>query len=328
MKQMTKSFGTVKRVCGRAVVVFFIVLFLIPATAASVLAAESKAIYCVYVYPAAGYAGATEIASARLNARGTVQDTQPAGGIHLASVSRYSESRASGFSSHEPGNYRFAYLKEGNEDEFFDDYDDLWGPADTIRDPLEPMNRAFFHFNDKLYFWFMKPVAQGYRAVVPKPARVGVSNFFYNLAGPIRLVNCLLQGKGEEAGYEFVRLVVNTTLGLGGFLDVATHIEVEKYNEDLGQTLGVYGFGPSFYIHWPFLGPSSARDTVGLAGDSFLNPLSYLALQYNAGMRACDQINDTSFTIGSYEDLKRSAIDPYVAIRDAYFQYREDMILR
>jgi phospholipid-binding lipoprotein MlaA len=203
-------------------------------------------------------------------------------------------------------------------------------PSGSIDDPLEPVNRAFYTFNDKLYFWFLKPAARGYRAVVPETARVGVRNFFYNLAGPVRMVNCALQGKGEEAGYEFVRLFVNTTLGLGGFLDVAGDeaMQLERYDEDLGQTLGVYGMGPSIYIHWPFLGPSSGRDTLGTVGDGFLNPLNYVVPEggYNGAIRTYERINETSLTIGDYEDLKRSALDPYVAIRDAYYQHRESSI--
>ncbi len=225
----------------------------------------------------------------------------------------------------------FASLEKGkgtDSDDHFDDHDnELWGPVVTVSDPLEPLNRAFFHFNDRLYFWFFKPVAQGYRAVVPKTARIGVSNFFYNLAGPVRMVNCILQGKGNEAGYEFVRLFMNTTVGLGGFLDVATHgMDMERYDEDLGQTLGVYGCGPSFYIHWPLLGPSSGRDTLGMLGDSFLSPMNYLAPKYSVAARTYSRVNETSLSIGFYDDFKRSALDPYVATRDAYYQSRENMV--
>ena len=199
-------------------------------------------------------------------------------------------------------------------------------PANAVSDPLEPMNRAFFHFNDKLYFWFLKPAAQGYRAAVPETARVGVRNFFTNLTGPIRMVNCLLQGKGEEAGYEFVRLFMNTTVGLGGFLDVASDegMKLERYDEDLGQTLGAYGWDHSIYINWPFLGPSCGRDTLGRIGDSFLDPVNYLVprTKYNVGVKTYNRINETSLSIGDYEDIKRSALDPYVSIRDAYYQYR------
>ena len=131
--------------------------------------------------------------------------------------------------------------------------------------PLEPFNRAMYHFNDKLYFWLLKPVAQGYGKVVPEAARVGVSNFFANLAFPIRFVNCLLQANFEGAAAELGRFTVNTLWGVGGFLDPASSkdINLSKQDEDFGQTLGAYGLGQGFFINWPIFGPSSPRDTVG-----------------------------------------------------------------
>jgi len=203
--------------------------------------------------------------------------------------------------------------------------------SNSISDPLEPLNRAFYHFNDKLYFWFLKPAAKGYRAVVPQTARLCVRNFFYNLAGPIRMVNCILQGKVDEASYEFSRLIVNTTIGLGGLVDVASEgMDLDRYDEDLGQTFGTYGMGPSIFINWPFLGPSCVRDTLGFVGDSFLNPVNYLVPQtkYNVAVKTGDRINETSLSIGDYEDLKRSALDPYVSMRDAYYQYRKKEIAK
>lgn len=194
-----------------------------------------------------------------------------------------------------------------------------------IADPLEPFNRAMYHFNDKLYFWVLKPVAQGYGKVVPKAARVSVSNFFANLTFPIRFVNCLLQANFEGAATELGRFTVNTIWGVGGFLDPASSqdINLSKQDEDFGQTLGVYGIGQGFYINLPIFGPSSPRDTVGLVGDAFLTPYSYLTPWYaGVGTRGYDMVNDTSLKIGDYESLKEAAIDPYVAIRDAYVQYR------
>ena len=194
-----------------------------------------------------------------------------------------------------------------------------------IADPLEPFNRAMYHFNDKLYFWVLKPVAQGYRKVVPETARVGVSNFFANLAFPIRFVNCLLQANFEGAAAELGRFTVNTLWGIGGILDPASSkdISLSKQDEDFGQTLGAYGIGQGFYINWPIFGPSSPRDTVGLLGDTLLRPYTYLSPWYaGAGVWTYDKVNDTSLNIGDYESLKEAAIDPYVAIRDAYVQYR------
>jgi phospholipid-binding lipoprotein MlaA len=222
---------------------------------------------------------------------------------------------------------------EGEEEEAFpDDFPDDDLPLDEpagIADPLEPINRAFFVFNDKLYFWFLKPVASGYKYVAPEPVRVGVGNFFYNLAFPVRFVNCALQGKVFEASEEIRRFVVNTTVGVAGFLDVATNkMEIKKYEEDLGQTFGLWGLGPAFYINWPILGPSTLRDTVGFVGDAFLYPVSFIIEPsgYTLAINAFDIVNQTSLRIGDYEDLKKAAFDPYIALRDAYYQNRRSKI--
>jgi phospholipid-binding lipoprotein MlaA len=207
------------------------------------------------------------------------------------------------------------FKEEGGEEE-----------KEGIADPLEPFNRAMYHFNDKLYFWVLKPLAQGYQKVVPEVARVGVSNFFTNLASPIRFVNCLLQGNFRGAASELGRFAVNTLWGIGGLLDLASseELKLSKQDGDFGQTLGVYGLGQGFYIHWPILGPSSPRDTIGKVGDFFLYPLTYLTASWEtfAGIWIYDKVNATSLSIGDYESLQEAAIDPYVAVRDAYVQYR------
>jgi len=198
-----------------------------------------------------------------------------------------------------------------------------------IADPMEPFNRAMYHFNDKLYFWVLKPVAQGYKKVVPEGARVSVSNFFTNLTFPMRFVNCLLQANFSGAASELGRFTVNTIWGIGGLLDPASSkdINISKQDEDFGQSLGVYGLGQGFYINWPILGPSSLRDTVGLAGDYFLYPFNYVDPWYAVtGVKAYDKVNNTSLKIGDYESLKEAAIDPYVAIRNAYIQYRQKKV--
>jgi phospholipid-binding lipoprotein MlaA len=201
-------------------------------------------------------------------------------------------------------------------------------PVETIADPLEPVNRAFFKFNDKFYFWILKPVASGYKAIIPEDGRVGVRNFFSNLTTPIRLVNCLLQAKFKGAGNEMVRFLVNTPFGLAGFLDTAKkEFKIEKREEDFGQTLGVWGIGPAFFINWPILGPSSLRDTTGFVGDLFLDPRTYV---FNSPIlylvTPVELVNETSLTIGDYEDLKEAALDPYIALKDAYHQYRQNKI--
>jgi len=157
-------------------------------------------------------------------------------------------------------------------------------PADEyegVSDPFEGFNRISFEFNDRFYFWILKPVAQGYSYVFPQDIRVVIRNFFRNLSTPIRVVNALLQGKFSGAATEVARFGINTTAGVLGLDDVARReFHLESTNEDLGQTLGYYGVDNGFYVVWPFLGPSSLRDTVGFWGISSLNPwITYLRLK-------------------------------------------------
>jgi phospholipid-binding lipoprotein MlaA len=194
-----------------------------------------------------------------------------------------------------------------------------------IADPLYPWNNAMYHFNDRLYYWILKPVAKGYSSVFPEDIRMAVSNFFSNLTTPVRFAGNLLQLKIKKAGNEFVRFVYNSTAGVFGLVDAAkTDFNISRHDEDLGQTLGTYGIAHGFYIVWPFIGPSSLRDTVGIVGDGFLSPVYYLSpWEASLEIAVYDRVNDTSLHIGTYEDLKESAIDPYVAIRDAYIQHRK-----
>ena len=202
--------------------------------------------------------------------------------------------------------------------------------AETIADPIEPINRAFFQFNDKLYFWLLKPIAKGYKALVPEDGRIGVKNFFSNLTTPIRLVNCLLQAKFKEGGNEGLRFLLNTTFGIAGFLDPAKkEFNIEKQVADFGQTLGVWGIGPAFYINWPILGPSTLRDTIGYVGDLFLDPRTYIFTRpIFYVVRPVELVNETSLTLGEYESLKKAALDPYIALKEAYHQYRQNKIGR
>jgi len=197
-------------------------------------------------------------------------------------------------------------------------------------DPLEPVNRVFFHFNDKLYFWVVKPAAQGYSYFIAEDVRMCVRSFLKNLMAPVRIVNNLLQGKVADSGVETARFVINSTFGIAGLADPAKNeFGLSPKDEDLGQTLGVYGFGEGIYFCWPVFGPSNVRDTVGLAGDFFLSPISYLAMSDSGAgvaVQAGGEVNNTSLTLGDYEDFKESAIDPYVALRDAYRQYRQKKI--
>ena len=194
-----------------------------------------------------------------------------------------------------------------------------------IADPLAPWNKAMYHVNDKFYYWLLKPVTQGYSAVVPEGMRFSFSNFYENVSTPIRFVNDLLQLKMKSAGNELVRFVANTLFGVVGFGDFAKEkMDIKRHDEDLGQTFAHYGIGHGFYIVWPILGPSSLRDTVGFVGDLFLHPVSYInPIETAFGIDAHEKVNGTSFRIGDYEDFTKAAIDPYISMRDAYAQHRQ-----
>lgn len=219
--------------------------------------------------------------------------------------------------------------EQEEDEEKLDDIPEGEMEGDFIRDPFEPINRVFFHFNDKLYFWVLKPVATGYKKVTPDQFRICVRNFFSNLLMPIRAVNCLLQGKFIGFGSELLRFLVNSTVGMLGLMDPAqTALKLEKQDEDFGQTLGLYGLGPGFFINWPVLGPSSVRGTVGFVGDMYLDPAAWVSIDLGEWfvIRGYELVNTTSLSLGEYEALKKAALDPYVALRDAYYQYRQNKI--
>jgi len=215
------------------------------------------------------------------------------------------------------------------EEEFDPFADETEEPTVTIPDPLEPVNRAIFRFNDRLYFWFLKPAARGYNFIFPEDFRICVRNFFINLLFPVRFVNSILQGNFRGAGIEMSRFAVNSTLGLGGLFDPSSRgLNLPMQNEDVGQTLGVWRMGHGLFINLPVLGPSSVREGLGILGDSFLDPITYTVnpLLLRWGVKGYRKFNQVSLTLGDYEALKEAAIDPYVAVRNAYIQYRETLV--
>lgn len=223
----------------------------------------------------------------------------------------------------------------GDDNAFDDDWfnEDLFGTEEVINvaDPLEPLNRLSFYFNDRLYFWVLKPVAAGYSMVLAEDIRICIRDFFSNLLSPVRIVNSLLQGKIKESGVETARFVVNSTFGVGGLADpAATVFGLTNVNrEDFGQTLGRYGLGGGIHLHWPILGPSNIRDTIGLFGDFLVNPLSHLATYSTVtgiGIYSVERVNHISLHMGDYERFKKLAFDPYLAMRDAYSQHRNSKI--
>ena len=195
------------------------------------------------------------------------------------------------------------------------------------RDPLEPFNRGVYHFNDTVDKALTKPIAQGYRAVLPNPIRTGVSNFFSNIDDVFVTANNLLQFKFHTAASDFTRLLTNTTLGIGGLFDVATGFGLEKHNEDLGQTLGYWGIGDGPFLMVPLLGPSNVRDAIGSAVQFQLDPvwnLDNVATRNSlAGLRL---VNTRANLLDAEKVLDEAALDRYTFLRDAYIQQRRSLI--
>ncbi len=190
-------------------------------------------------------------------------------------------------------------------------------------DPLEGMNRATYAFNDTVDTVVLKPVAKGYQAITPVFFRAGVTNFFTNLGDVATSANNLLQGKAGDAASDAGRFLINSTLGVLGLFDVATPMGLEKHNEDLGQTLGVWGFGSGPFLMLPLLGPSSLRDSItGIEGRAFgySRYIDYVPTRNTA--LGLDLINLRANLLGASSALDEAALDKYQFIRDAFLQRR------
>ncbi|MBR2515399.1 MAG: VacJ family lipoprotein [Halomonas sp.] len=191
-------------------------------------------------------------------------------------------------------------------------------------DPWEGFNRRVFAFNDVLDRYALKPVATGYRNVTPEPVQTGVGNFFSNLGEVRTAINSLLQGKPANAGLATSRFLINSTVGVGGLLDYATHMQITADEEDFGQTLAVWGWEDSRYLMLPLLGPSTLRDTTGLPADMATNPLLYID----------DDVIEVSLLALNVVDIRAGLLDQeafirgdrYRFIRDAYLQRRQFLI--
>jgi len=193
------------------------------------------------------------------------------------------------------------------------------------RDPWEGFNRGMFTFNDDVDAAFVRPIAKGYKAITPAPIDQGITNFFLNLADFNSAVNNLLQFKLERSANDFGRLAINSTIGILGFIDVASNMNLPKHSEDFGQTLGVWGFQPGPYVVLPFLGPSSVRDAIGLVPDWYMAPIRWIptSTAVTWGTLGLWFIDRRADLLGASRVLEMAALDPYEFIRDAYLQKRE-----
>jgi phospholipid-binding lipoprotein MlaA len=202
--------------------------------------------------------------------------------------------------------------------------------AAAADDPLEPMNRFFFSFNQTLDRNAALPAASFYVSTVPNPLRTGVHNFLSNLDGPVDFVNSMLQFHLEEAGGAISRFGINSTLGLGGIFDIATGWGLPEEQEDFGQTLGVYGLGQGPYLVLPLRGPSAVRDFAGSYVDGYFSPLYYVRYsgrQYVGLVRASlGSVDNRSANIMTFREIERSSVDFYATMRDFYRQRRDNAI--
>jgi phospholipid-binding lipoprotein MlaA len=247
---------------------------------------------------------------------------------------------------------RGAVAKESVDDSVEDPFYDPFAKSDELSggeeyDPWEPFNTKIFEFNRQVDRWVLKPVAQGYNAVVPNPVQIGISNVFYNIRFPSRLINNLAQGKLHGAGTEVGRFLLNSTFGFGGLVDVAKELDITTPEEDTGQTLGFYGVKPGPYLIVPFLQPFTVRDFFGYLGDIALNPINWLVFPIieiegvpslvahsnrstssiaQISMRIGEIVNDRSLNLEKFQGVEEATLDLYTSVKNAYLQKRRNQI--
>lgn len=208
-----------------------------------------------------------------------------------------------------------------------DDDNDIAPVHDNlIYDPLEFINRPIYRFNTLLDKVLMKPIAKGYRHAVPLWGRQRIHSFLGNLSTPVDFFNAVLQGDVDQSFHSFWRFFVNTTFGIGGLFDIASLNGLNKRNEDFGQTLGVYGIGSGPYLVLPLLGPSSLRDATGRIADSVMDPFNYVNQRLVLTRHMVGAVDAREGLLEVIDQVEKSAIDPYAAMRSMYLQNQDDKI--
>jgi len=204
---------------------------------------------------------------------------------------------------------------------------DVRAEYDRLNDPAEPMNRSIHSFNQGVDRVIIEPIAISYSFIVPKPFRFMITNIVRNLAEPLTLVNDILQGEGKRAGTTAGRFLTNTTIGMGGSIDVATDLGMERHSEDFGQTMAVWGIGEGPYVTLPFLGPSNVRDGLGRLAGLYGDP-TYIAIGethvsgLSMGLLGLTAIDARYRNLDTLRDLNETSIDVYATMRSAYRQNR------
>lgn len=235
--------------------------------------------------------------------------------------------------SQEPIETAQGTVKSSQDVEDYEDMEDPFaGNSDDIpimSDPFEGYNRWMFDVNETIYSNVLEPVARGYRDTIHENLRIGIKNVFSNALAPVKLVSSLIQLDFEKSGRVIARTLINTTFGIGGLADVAgEEYEIDDVNEDFDQAMGYYGIPTGPYVVLPFFGPSTARNMIGRATDSFLSPTFFAgpSTAVSIGISAEENINDASFIVDDKKQLEESALDEYESVRDFYHQYRYGLV--
>ena len=200
------------------------------------------------------------------------------------------------------------------------------GPTAKPGDPLEPMNREIFKFNDAADKYVARPIATGYVKVTPAPIRTAISSFFSNIGDIGNFANNLLQLKITDASEDLMRLAINSTFGIGGLIDWATAAGLPKHNQDFGLTLGHYGVPSGPYLVLPLLGPSSVRDSTSWIASYPLSPGTYLSTEASVSMFVVQFVSARADLLGATDILSQAALDKYAFVRDAYTQRRQYLL--
>ena len=195
--------------------------------------------------------------------------------------------------------------------------------TDPERDPWEAYNRKIHSFNMGLDRAILRPVAKGYDIIMPDAPQRGVRNFFKNLAYPVTFINLILQGKFEDSLTATGRFLMNSTVGALGFFDVATNVDIPKFDEDFGQTLAVWGWKDSRYLVMPLFGPYTARDFIGRGFYGYFHPISYAVREYNNYIPLVVDLITLRAELLPFQAELDAASDPYVLVRDVWLQNRE-----
>jgi len=201
------------------------------------------------------------------------------------------------------------------------------GPNANPKDPLEPFNRGMYQFNDAVDRAVLKPVATAYRDVLPAPVRTGVTNVFANAKDGWSIINNALQFKWQATGDSLMRFAVNTLFGMGGILDIASEMQIERHTEDFGQTIGYWGVGAGPYVVLPLLGPSTLRDTLVLPVDGqgdLANSVGDVPVRNS--LITLNLVNQRSRFLDASAMLDQVALDPYSFTRDAFLQRRQNEV--